>query len=71
MHVPLQRWLKGWLPNIHGRHPEPAIGPRIMFSNVVGLLLGNHASAGATPPTWPTETALAVAVGHCNEVAQA
>ena len=71
MYVLLQRQLKGWLINMHGQHPKPAIGPRICFTNVVGLLLGNHARAGATTSEWPTETALVVAVGHCNGVAQA
>ena len=71
MHLPLQCRLKGWLPNMHGRHPEPTIGPYIIFSNIVGLLLGNHARDGATSSKWPTEMALAVIVGHCDGVAQA
>ena len=37
----------------------------------MGLFLGNHACAGATPSKWPTETAFAVAVGHLDAVAQA
>ena len=42
----------------------------LSFSKFLGLLPGDHAHAGATPSKWPTETALAVAVGHLNGVAQ-
>ena len=49
---------------MHGQHPAAAIGPRIIFSNIVGLPLGDHARAGAAPLPWPTETAFVVAVGH-------
>ena len=41
-----------------------------MFGRLLGLLLGDHALAGATPSKWPTETALAVTVGHHNGVTQ-
>ena len=71
MHVPLQCRLKGLFPNIHGQHTKPAIGLCIIFINVVGLLLGDHARAGPTPSKWPTEMALAVAVGHIDGVVQA
>ena len=70
MYVPLQRRLKGLLPNMHGQHPEPAIGLCITFINVVGLLIGNHARAGPVPSKWPKHTALVVAVGHRYGVAQ-
>ena len=70
-HVPLQRHLKGWLTNMFGQHPGPTIGPHIIFTNVVVLLIGNHARAGVTPSKWPTEAALTDTVGHCNGVAQA
>ena len=56
---------------MHGRHPATAIGRSTIFNTVLGLLLGDHARAGATSSKWPTETAVAVAVGHCNDVAQA
>ena len=36
----------------------------IVFSKLLGLLLGDHPCAGATPSKWPTETALTVAVDH-------
>ena len=36
----------------------------ILSSKLLGLLLGDHARAGATSLKWPTETALAVAVEH-------
>ena len=71
MHVPPQRQLKGSLPNMHERHPKPAIGLCVIFINVVGLLLGGHARAGPTRSKWPTKTALAVAVGHRAGVVQA
>ena len=48
-----------------------AKGPSIIFGCVVQPLLAEHARAGATPSKWPTETALVVAVGHCDGVAQA
>ena len=70
MDVPLQRRLKGWLPNMHGHHPELVVGPRIIFSTAAGLLIVNHTCAGATPLECPTETACAVAVRHYNGVAQ-
>ena len=41
------------------------------FRKLLGLFLGNHDRAGATSLEWPTETALVVAVGHCNGVTQA
>ena len=53
---------------MHGRHKQAAQLLLIIFSNVVGLLLGDHARASATPSKWPTETALAVAVGHHNGI---
>ena len=56
---------------MHGQHPEPAIGPRIIFTNVVDLLLGDHARVGVTPPKLPTETAPAVVVDHRDDVSQA
>ena len=71
MYLPLQRRLKRRVPNMHGRHPAAVIGLRIMFSNVVGLLLDDHARFGATPSSWPTDTVLVVAVGHRDSVAQA
>ena len=45
-----------------------AIGRSIIFNKVLGLLilLGDHARVGATPSKWPTETALTVAVDHCD-----
>ena len=39
-----------------------------MYSKLVGLLLGDHARAGATPSKWPTETACAVSVDHRDGV---
>ena len=42
-----------------------------MFSKLLGLLQGDHACAGATPYKWLTETALDIAVGYHNGVAQA
>ena len=71
MHATLQRRLKGLLSNMHGQHPKPAIGLCIIFINIVGLLLGDHACTSATPLSRPTEKALAVAVGHCDGVTQA
>ena len=56
---------------MHWRHSTAEIGLSIIFSNVVGLLLGVHARTGATPLSWPTKMASAVAVGHHNGVAQA
>ena len=56
---------------MHGQHPEAAIGLRLSSSNVLGLLLGNHSYVGVTPSQWPTQTALTVAVGHCNVIVQA
>ena len=63
--------MEGWLPNLHGWQLEPAIGPHIMFTNVVGLLLGNYAHVSAAPSKWLTETALVFVVGHINGIAQA
>ena len=71
IHLLFQRQLERQLPNMHGRHPAATTGPCTIFSNVVGMLLGNHACTGATPLPWPTEMAYAVAVGHQNDVAQA
>ena len=71
MHVLLQQRLKGWILNMYGQHPKPAMGLCIILINVVGLLLGDHACTGATSSKWPTETALTLAVGHCDGVAQA
>ena len=56
---------------MHGQHPEAAIGPHGIFSDIVGLLLGDHACTGATPLSWPKEMVLVVAVGHCYGGAQA
>ena len=70
MHLPLQRRLKRQLPNMHGQHPGVAIGLRIIFTNVIGLLLGDHACAGAMPLSWSTETVLAVTVDYLDGVAQ-
>ena len=56
---------------MHGQHPEPAIGSRIICAHVLGLLLGNHVRASATPLNWPTETGLALTVGHLNDIEQA
>ena len=53
---------------MHGQHPAAVIRPRLSFSNIVGLLLGYHVHAGATLLPWPTETALAGTVGHCDGV---
>ena len=71
IHLPLQRWLKQHLPNMHAWHPVPEIGRSIIFNKVLGLLLGNHACAGAGPLPWPTEKNLTVAVSRCNGIAQA
>ena len=38
----------------------------IILSKLLGLLLGHHARAGATPLKWPTETAHVVAVDHLD-----
>ena len=46
MHLTLQHRLKRQFPNMHGQHPVATIGPRITFSNVVGLILGDHACVG-------------------------
>ena len=53
---------------MHEQHPAAAIGPHIIFSNVVGLLLGDHACVDVTPSSWSTETAVAVALGNRNGV---
>ena len=42
-----------------------------MFTNVVGLLLGNHTHAGVTSSNLPTEMYRVVAAGHCYCVEQA
>ena len=39
-----------------------------MFSKLLGLLLGDHTRAGATPSKWPTETICVVAVDHRDSV---
>lgn len=44
------------------------IGQFISLSNIVGLLLGIQSCADATSLSWPTE--IAIAVGHCYDVAQ-
>ena len=36
----------------------------ITVSKLLGLLLGNHARAGATPSEWPTEMDFAFAVDN-------
>ena len=56
---------------MYGRHPAPAIGPRIIFSKVPSLLLGNHARASATPLPWSIETTFVVAAAHHDSVTQA
>ena len=56
---------------MHGQHPDLVIDLCILFINVVGMMLGNHARADVMPSKWPIEMALAVAVGHHNGVAQA
>ena len=66
MHLLLQRRLKRRLSNMHRRHPAAVTGPDIIFSNLVSLLLGDHARAGATPS--PTDMAFAIAVSHCDGV---
>ena len=53
---------------MHGCHPWAVDALCIIFSSVVGLLLGNHARAGATPSKWPTEMACAIAVDHHDGV---
>ena len=71
MHIGSQRQLKQQLSDMHGRNPVQAIGPRITFSKVSSLSLGDHACPGAKLPQWPTETTFAVPVGHLNDVVQA
>ena len=71
MHLGSQRWLKRQLPNMHGRHPAPAIGRSIIFHVVIQPLLGDHVRAGAAPLPWPTETVFVVAVGYCGDTSQA
>ena len=56
---------------MHGRHPKTAIDLCIIFINVAGLLIGDHAHAGPTPLKRPTEMDLVIAVGHREDVAQA
>ena len=70
MHLLLQRWLKCQLPNMHEGHPATAIRRSIIFNNVVGLLLGNHACVGVTSLPWSTETTFAVNEGHRDGIAQ-
>ena len=70
MHLGSQPSFRGWIPNMHGQHPSTAEGLYIIFGCVLQALLAEHAHSSATPPKWPTETALAIAVGHCNSVAQ-
>jgi hypothetical protein len=43
MHVGCQRRLVGWLPNMHGRHPVPAIGRSNIFHKLLDVLLGEQA----------------------------
>ena len=71
MYVTLQRWLKGWLPNMNGRHAELAIDLCINVTSNIDLLLGNLACVSATPSKWPTETDPAIALGHFDEVTKA
>ena len=71
MHLLLQHGLKQTLSYMHGQHPATTIGQGIIFNTVLGLILGEHACASTTPSPWPTETAFAVAVGHCGGVTQA
>ena len=71
MHVGSQRLLVGWISNLHGQYPEPVKGTSILFANVLGLLIGDHACVGATPLPWPKKTVFAIAVGHNNGVLQA
>ena len=71
MHLPLQRRLKVLLPNMPGQYPTVMICLCIIVSNVVGLLLGNHACAYTTPSSWSAETVFAVAVGYQNGIKQA
>ena len=47
------------------------IGQNILFIEVVGLLLGDHALTGATSLSWPTETNSAVVIGHLDCLLQA
>ena len=54
-----------------GDNPEQQTDYTLCLVSFLGLLLGNHARAGATPSKWSTETAPVVAVGHCDVVAQA
>ena len=65
-YVGSQQTLVVRLPNMHERHPWASKGLCITLSKLVGLLLGNHARAGATPSKWPTETAYDIAVDHRN-----
>ena len=71
MHLPLQRRLKVPLPNINGRYPAAVIGLRSIVSNVVGLILSDHACANTTLSTWPAEAVFDVAVGYQNGIKQA
>ena len=59
-----QSRLKWQLPIMYGRHSWAAKDPSIKFGDVVGLLLGVHVLAGATPLPRPTEITFAFAVGH-------
>ena len=49
---------------MHERHPRAAKVLCIIYSKLLGLLLGDHDRAGVTLSESPTETALAIAVGH-------
>ena len=64
MNLPLQPQLKGQLPNMHGQHPAATVGPHIIFSNVIGLLLGDHNHVSAMSLPQSTEMDFAVAIGH-------
>ena len=61
-----QRLLVAWLPNMHGRHPWAAKGLCILFSKLLGLLLGGHASVGATSLKWSKETTCGIVIDHCD-----
>ena len=38
-----QRTLVGWLPKMHGQHPELTVGLSGIFAKVSGILLAGHA----------------------------
>ena len=54
-----------------GGIPEQRMGPYVIFSKVLGLLLGNNGCASTMPLPWPTETTGVVPVGHHNVFVQA